>query len=134
MNNLFVYGTLMFSEIAQRVIGLSSTEKAELEDFARYKIIMNGEELFYPAVKPETGKTTNGILFRELTSEQINQLDIFEGTDYRRKKTMIKTDTGGIQAWVYIWNNPPGSILAGEWNPQHFYESLLNDFIRSESL
>ena len=40
LKNVFVYGTLMFSEVAEKVIGCSTDEKAELKEFKRYKIIV----------------------------------------------------------------------------------------------
>ena len=132
MKSVFVYGTLMFSEIAERVLGFTTVEIAELKDYRRYKIQVGQNELPYPAIKKEQGAVTKGKLFRNLTDTQIHQFDEYEGVDYHRETVAIETTEGGVIAEVYVWNNPPGTILSGNWDPEKFEKADLQKFLDSE--
>lgn len=132
MHNLFVYGTLMVKEVSEKIIGLYATENAKLYNYKRYKIFFNNEEQLYPAIVPENGAITEGIVFRDLTMDYIDLLDQYEGDDYSRELVTIETSSAIINAWVYVWKNPHGSTLNGEWSLDNFKKNHLQSYLTSE--
>ena len=132
MHNVFVYGTLMVKEVANAVIGFYATEPAKLLNYQRLKIFFNKIELPYPALIYNKGKTTNGILFRNLNEEYIDLLDQYEGEDYSRIKVNIQAQSEIIEAWVYVWNNPSGAKLNGNWDINEFIRKHLLEYLNSD--
>lgn len=132
MHLLFVYGTLMLKEIADKVIGFHSNETASLSNYKRYKIFSNNYELPYPAVIYKKNALTQGILFRNINDQYLDLLDQYEGEDYERILLNVNTKAGICDAWVYVWKNPPGTKLLGNWNVEEFRKNFLDAYLNSE--
>ena len=134
MKHVFAYGTLMFNEVAFKVIGCITSEKAVLKNYKRYKIERNNMTLPYPGLQYQAGEHTNGRLLKNLSDAQIEQLDRYEGTDYYRKSVTVETQDGTTSAEVYIWKENTGAILLDDWDPDYFFENQLSDFLNSDDL
>ncbi len=99
-NNLFAYGTLMWPEVLEGVIGRRLKGRpATLTGFLRLRVI--GEH--YPAVIPSPGDEVDGLLYDGLTDTDFRHLDRFEGEEYDRVTVCI----GHVSVEVYV--------LAAQW-------------------
>lgn len=119
MTDLFTYGSLMCSDIMEKVTGCAIPgEEAILEGYFRSAI--KNEE--YPGITKRTGSRVHGILYRDLDSNAIRRLDRFEGDLYvRREVEVISKATGKNKAVVYVIRQEYLTILTNEpWSFQNF--------------
>ena len=88
--NLFAYGTLMWPEVLEAVIGRRlSGASVSLCGFLRIR--MKGE--LYPAlIDAQARDEVEGILYRGLTEAEFRHLDRFEGGEYDRREVCIGTE------------------------------------------
>lgn len=86
MNKIFVYGTLMAEPVVTTLIGrMPPHDKARVVGYARHPV----RDRVYPAIIPVTTQhhraaVVEGLLLRDLHEGEMQRLDWFEGTDYRR--------------------------------------------------
>ncbi len=98
--NLFSYGTLMWPEVLEAVIGRRlEGVAASLSGYVRLRV--RGEH--YPAVVPSARDEVEGVLYQNLNTDDFRHLDRFEGREYDRTVVRI----GDVDAQVYV--------LAGPW-------------------
>lgn len=89
--DLFVYGSLLFDDVFRAVTGRSAVcEPAVLPDHARYRV----RGASYPAVVPETGAETNGVVYAALDADTMAALDRFEGDMYTRERVVVRLAAG----------------------------------------
>lgn len=111
--NLFAYGTLMWPEVLESVIGRHlDGVRATLGGYQRRRII--GEH--YPAIIPASGEVVDGILYENLTEADFLHLDLFEGEEYDRVTVQI----GNIEAQAYVLAERWRHIMDKQpWLPEH---------------
>lgn len=118
--NLYAYGTLMAPDIMQAVAGcrLQSVE-ATLEGYRRFGI--RGEE--YPGIIRVKGGRVEGVLYRDVPSEAMARLDLFEGEMYSRDAVMVQPGDKDkpLSAMVYVIKPEFTHLLTSEeWDFQNF--------------
>ena len=79
--NLFVYGTLMNTELLEPLSGIKPVFKPAMLTGYRRVAVRNA---VYPAIYPAEGWVTDGQLLEDLTGRQLACLDAFEGDCYCR--------------------------------------------------
>ena len=113
---------------------LLAIRPAILHDFCRHKV----RYCDYPAIIPQANSAVRGTLVTGLTEGDIYRLDIFEGSDYARKKVKVKLlanvgdDTGeenaegdGIETETYVWISEEEELEHGEWDFGEFVREKL---------
>jgi gamma-glutamylcyclotransferase (GGCT)/AIG2-like uncharacterized protein YtfP len=128
---LFVYGTLLFPEIVDKLIGEVEMKDAVLEHYRRVKVIDHGNSLPYPALIPFEGARTEGKLLHGLTEQQVSILDEYEGHEYERIEVEVQTATGPTAAWSFRWKNDNRAELGGEWDPEEFEREGLMAYLQA---
>jgi len=118
MERVFTYGTLMKG---QRVYGTFGDMKSFCDG------ILNGYGLYeagtYPAAVPVKDFCVYGEIY-EVNEETLKRLDEYEGEGflYLRKRLPIETETGTVEAWVYVYNRDVSSLELrepiGKWTSQ----------------
>ncbi|MEM9942105.1 MAG: gamma-glutamylcyclotransferase family protein [Planctomycetota bacterium] len=77
--NIFVYGTLMFPEVARSLAGkVNQMTPARLTGYARYEATL-GEKANFPFVELDSDQTVAGQVLFGITSRQLAIFDWFEG-------------------------------------------------------
>ena len=99
--NLFVYGTLAIGETLKNILdrdvpGIPAT----LDGYDGSKMVIIDSE-HYPAAEKNTECSIQGLLI-EVTSEELEKLDVYETDAYKRKEVEL---TNGIKAWIYLNKN-----------------------------
>ena len=99
--NLFVYGTLAIGETLKNIIdrdvpGIPVT----LDGYDGSKMVIIESES-YPAAEKNIECSIQGLLI-EVTSEELEKLDVYETDAYKRKEVEL---TNGKKAWVYLNKN-----------------------------
>ena len=99
--NLFVYGTLAIGETLKNILdrdvpGIPVT----LDGYDGSKMVIIESES-YPAAEKNIECSIQGLLI-EITSEELQKLDVYETDAYKRKEVEL---TSGKKAWVYLNKN-----------------------------
>lgn len=131
MNSLFVYGTLMFPEVVEKLIGEFALKDAVLEHFCRVKVLDHGNMLPYPALIHQEGALTEGKLLQGISELQLTILDEYEGNEYERIEVEVNTENGKDRAWCYVWKNENQAELSKDWDPEEFERLALMDYLRN---
>jgi len=125
----FVYGTLMFPNVMQRVCGHTpSACPATLHGYKRSP--MKGRT--YPAISPNTSAEIRGILYTDISLNDIQNLDTFEGDEYVRKTVeVVLEDHTRLRAWAYVIHPDHSHKLTDEdWHPENFEAQDIEAFIK----
>ncbi len=127
---LFAYGTLQVPDIMARVTGKRFEGiPAVLPDYQRSQI--SGAD--YPGIAPSRGVETPGTLFRGLDKEDLDRLDCFEGTLYRRRSVVVLIAPGlQVAAWTYVVKQRFRHRLTGRpWHMVQFMDTGYGRFLRT---
>tara|TARA_B100001765_G_C19260310_1_gene230903 strand:+ start:203 stop:511 length:309 start_codon:yes stop_codon:yes gene_type:complete len=99
--NLFVYGTLTIGETLKNILDRDvSGTPATLDGYDGSKMVIIESES-YPAAEKNIECSIQGLLI-EITSEELQKLDVYETDAYKRKEVEL---TSGKKAWVYLNKN-----------------------------
>lgn len=129
MADLFVYGSLMFSEVFEAVVrGTYESEAAGLSGWRRMKII----DEVYPGLVYGDG-SVDGVLWKDISLEDLRILDVFEGEYYERIPVYVLGQQGeSLQCFVYAVRDRFRHILdSEEWCPSDFEQNGINHFIET---
>ena len=99
--NVFTYGSLMFEEVWGKVVsGRYQSQAAILHDHRRYAIT----GVSYPAMVAMPGEQVAGLLYLDVSADDMARLDAFEGDEYRRDALPVVLASGEtVSAWTYVW-------------------------------
>jgi gamma-glutamylcyclotransferase (GGCT)/AIG2-like uncharacterized protein YtfP len=174
---LFVYGTLMAPAVVETLIQrpipgrpaalVSTSESGRGEhheyEYSRHPVLGQAypglvdwttqPSLVKRSSSDGTPGSTNwirGLLYCDLTEEEMEQLDYFEGDQYEKELCNVQLVTGSnmgelavdsrsdisncsgvtIQATVYVWTNPVSELdVAQDWSFDHFVQNHLSDYV-----
>jgi gamma-glutamylcyclotransferase (GGCT)/AIG2-like uncharacterized protein YtfP len=130
MKNLFVYGSLMFDEVWLQLLGRKhQTLNANLTGYRRVQI--HGQ--VYPGLKNDMQCIVDGVLVFNLSPNEIEKLDRFEGCDYQRESVNVSGDDGcSYPGDVYLIRPRYQHILSNsDWDPQQFKDQYLKYFLNN---
>jgi gamma-glutamylcyclotransferase (GGCT)/AIG2-like uncharacterized protein YtfP len=99
--HVFTYGSLMFEKVWKRVVlGKYENHMGTLHGYRR-RCLKN--ETYPVAFEGSTHERIWGRVYFDLSKEDLERLDVFEGSQYLRQKVDIVLDDGRkIEANVYI--------------------------------
>jgi nudix-type nucleoside diphosphatase (YffH/AdpP family) len=112
--DLFIYGTLRSAALMQAVAGgvLPASIPATLDGY-RVGSVAND---VVPFIEVAAGYQAAGLLFIDLSADQMARLDVYEGAfDFALTEMSIRTQTGSVTAQCYLpsKSNTPG---ADDWS------------------
>ena len=127
MTHLFVYGSLMYESVWQRLVSSRHRKiRARLSGYRRFRI--RGQD--FPGIIKSEGHV-DGIVYFDLDDKTIRRLDEFEAECYYRTSEQV-TDTSGrvFDADTYVVQNAYRSWLDDtEWDQAKFERSGLQRFL-----
>lgn len=99
-DSLFAYGSLLLPEVFEAVTRQSRDGvPAVLDGFRRTKLKGFG----FPAILPEAGMDTSGLIYTALEGAAWRRLDAFEDDFYDRKSVLIRLASGELlEAQTYV--------------------------------
>jgi gamma-glutamylcyclotransferase (GGCT)/AIG2-like uncharacterized protein YtfP len=128
MFKIFAYGTLQVPEVMRAVTGdVFPSQPARLHGYARYCI----RNRAYPGLRREAGSFIDGVLYENVSSRALKNLDAFEDDFYRRETLTVVTGTGSqTDAEVYIVTPAHYRLLVRRsWELERFKETALRGFL-----
>ncbi|WP_297095140.1 gamma-glutamylcyclotransferase family protein [uncultured Draconibacterium sp.] len=128
MMNVFVYGSLLFPEIADGLCGQKlKSEDATLSGYARFAL--KGAD--YPAIIKKDNSAVKGKVLRNLDENAIYLLTFYEGDEYGMAPVKVETDSGIIDAVAFVWMAGNEFLEDFDWSEEKF-ESESLAFYRDE--
>ena len=139
LGNAFVYGTLLFPEVAGRVAGIKGDgEPATLFGYRRYEATTR-ERGNYPAIVKENTASVDGLLHRDLSEEQLEALDKFECIkDHLYKKETATVFVGDEEVTAYIYVADKGldvelkEKMTKAWSSELFRRNDLDWYVENK--
>ncbi|HEV2610607.1 MAG TPA: gamma-glutamylcyclotransferase family protein [Noviherbaspirillum sp.] len=115
--HVFTYGSLMFAPVWEKVVqGSYRSMPATAREHARFDI--SGET--YPDMVPAAGARVDGVIYFDVSADDIAALDAFEGTEYRRHMISVVLGNGDtLKAASYIFIAPE-RLSDALWRPESF--------------
>ena len=127
-NNLFVYGTLLFDEVWNEIVGSSRNKKlAKAHGWTRYYI----NNKLYPGLRYSEDSVVEGLLINDLTQQHWSKLDKFEDDLYTRKliEVILENNTR-VRCHAYIVEQTAYKYLSSvPWEPEKFKQVELEKFM-----
>ena len=128
--NLFAYGTLMFPEVWERVVGRSfRTEAAVLADYAAWQV-RGG---LFPVLVAAAGDVTHGLVYFNLDPTAFIRLDDHESDFYERRPVEVALASGELvacQAYILPSRNSALASTA-RWDAETFRRESLAQYLRT---
>ena len=126
MAHVFTYGSLMFAPVwGKLVTGDYLATKGILPNYAR-RCVKNEE---YPVIFKANEKV-KGVVYYDVSDEDIKVLDDFEGEFYQRITVDIVTHTQTIQAEVYALKEAYFAIIDDKpWDERTFATEGIKPFL-----
>lgn len=126
---LFVYGTLLFSDVLARVAGRRlEGREAVLPGYARHAV----RGVVYPGVVRTPGAATEGRLVEGVDALALARIDRFEGRIYERRRLPVRVAgrAGFVHAGVYVVPPARRHLLDhAPWDPEAFAARHLADYL-----
>jgi gamma-glutamylcyclotransferase (GGCT)/AIG2-like uncharacterized protein YtfP len=129
MNRLFTYGTLMVPEVIETVIGrpVGGSLHATLKEYGCYQV----RDKAFPAIVPDAGQQTRGLLYAAIDQNALQRLDHYEGSLYLRCRVNVQLpDETILDAWTYVFTPMARAQLTDQpWKLDDFVERQLQQFL-----
>lgn len=129
MFHVFTYGSLMFDSVWSRIVaGSYDRSAAILQGYDRKGLL--GEE--YPVIVPSSAHSqVEGIVYHEVSPDDLTRLDLFEGDYYFRKTEQVVTEKMVIiPAEIYVLKEEFYTLISPrKWDPLHFSTTGIHYFI-----
>jgi gamma-glutamylcyclotransferase (GGCT)/AIG2-like uncharacterized protein YtfP len=118
--NLFAYGTLMFPEVWERVVGRPFVaERATISGFAVRRVV---DDVYPVLVHADKCSGVVGLVFRNIDHDTLARLDAYESDFYQRLEviaTLSNSESLACQAYVLPEHNRDAAS-AEAWNADEF--------------
>ncbi len=133
MSTAFFYGTLMFAEVRDALLGRSPrTVAATLAGYRRCSALLP-RRIELPVIQKQEDSRVAGILALGLQRSEMASLDRFEnvrGGLYRRIRCSVETEDGARSTFTYVAGPRLNGLAGGHWDPDRFDREQLGRFLR----
>ena len=121
INHLFVYGTLQHPHVWRGVVnGEYEHVSGRLDGYKPSHL----KGKVYPGLVAEEASFAEGLVYLDVSDEDLKRLDAFEGRDYRRIEVEIDLDDGtDLRCMTYLYIGDSNQVNRMYWR----YENYLLD-------
>ncbi|MBW2383254.1 MAG: gamma-glutamylcyclotransferase [Deltaproteobacteria bacterium] len=124
---LFVYGSLELAEVMRCVTGHEFRARPATLPGHRRRII-RGE--VYPGMVADEHTSVRGVLYEELTEDDLDSLDLFEGEPYQRERVSVVCAGAAVEAFTYVLRSEHARLLTEvAWDRDLFRDRHLSEFL-----
>ena len=129
MQNLFVYGTLLSSEITEKLTGKTfETKYAVLEGYKMYCV----KGCDYPAIIREKGAETKGKILVNVDDSDLKMLSDYEGKEYTKIKVKVLCSNKYEYALTFVWSKDLHLLETRDWDFKDFQKNRLKFYLDDE--
>lgn len=125
--HVFVYGSLMYLPVWSQVVqGVYACENAVAMGFQRHAV----PNETYPGMVRNPAAQVQGIVWLDVSPQDLQRLDAFEGVEYQRETIEINLNKNGssIQAGTYLWRDP-ATLSETLWSVASFESDGMQAFL-----
>ncbi|MBN2636088.1 MAG: gamma-glutamylcyclotransferase [Prolixibacteraceae bacterium] len=127
MESLFVYGTLCFSEITEKLTGKHfKTECAVLKGYRRRRVA--GAD--YPAIVVDSQSEVDGIILKDVDKRSMEIISFYEGEDYSIERLKVTINSQLIEVNVFVWNSAISELQNEDWDGEYFMKNSFSVYIK----
>lgn len=127
MQNLFVYGSLLFPYIMEGLTGRKfKTSEATLYGYKRHRVL--GAD--YPAIIDTKDATVDGKLVFDVDPKSLALLTFFEGDEFSVREVKISLPNEEVTAFAFIWKTGLKYLDETDWDKTVFQQESLQYYIR----
>ena len=130
--SLFFYGTLKASEVRKAVLGENIEYHEATNGFLTHYKVFQVKDANYPLIKFTNNEkdVVKGLLIYNISSDELNKLDKFEGINYFRQYVKINVAGKLYNSQIYI---PDKNLLHSEpWDYEKWYNNDMQNFFNNE--
>jgi gamma-glutamylcyclotransferase (GGCT)/AIG2-like uncharacterized protein YtfP len=120
---LFVYGTLLFPDVLQALLGRRPDSRPATATGWRVATLPSR---VYPGLVSGSG-SVNGRLITDLTRAEWRILDTFEDDTYELRQITL---LDGPDAWAYVYTSDDGQWLRS-WDAERFLSEHLSHYVET---
>jgi gamma-glutamylcyclotransferase (GGCT)/AIG2-like uncharacterized protein YtfP len=128
--NLFAYGTLMFPEVWEQVVGRPfAAERATISGFAVRRVV---DDVYPVLIHADKNSGVDGLVFRNVDHATLARLDAYESDFYQRLEVTATLSNGeclACQAYVLPERNRDAAS-AETWNADEFAVHSLAQYLQ----
>ncbi len=126
MVSLFVYGTLCFPEIIQKLTGKPFvSERAVLKGYQRRQV----KDADFPAIITSSHSEVRGLLLKGLDERSFDVISFYEGDEYRCDDLEVQTENKAVKTRIFVWNSTVEALEDFDWDIDEFAKNLLEIYI-----
>lgn len=126
MQNLFVYGTLLSSEIIEKLTGKTfETTHAVLEGYKIYCV----KDCDYPAIIQQEGSKTVGLLFENMDDFSLAIISFYEGGEYKQRQVKVLCNNKYEAALTFVWSKELRLLENKDWDFEDFQKNRLKFYL-----
>jgi gamma-glutamylcyclotransferase (GGCT)/AIG2-like uncharacterized protein YtfP len=122
---LFVYGTLLFDEITEALLGRALARRPATVPGWRVAALIG---VTYPALVARAGAGATGELLTDLSADETRILDAYEGSYYG---LALLAAADATPVWTYVRAPAAPPVAAGAWSRSAFARDHLAGFLAS---
>jgi len=126
MQNIFVYGTLLFPEILKSLTGKSfKTSPAVLPGYKIHKVKDNN----YPAIIQYNDSITTGLIIENMDDLSFRIISFYEGDEYTKRKLNVVANNESVGALAFVWVKETDLLAEKEWDLSDFKQKHLGYYL-----
>ena len=126
MPNLFVYGSLQFPELVEKLTGEEfNSSPAILKGFQRFAVKRDD----YPAIIENLDSEVHGLLLFDIDERSMEILTFYEGDEYARASVAVTCESGTYDALVFVWSQGIQLLEDFDWDINLFRENSLQIYL-----
>lgn len=126
MQNIFVYGTLLSTEIITKLTGKTfKTIPAILSGFKKYCV----KDCDYPAIIQMDDSSISGKVLENVDDESLKVISFYEGDEYVKQKVTVLINNGYKEVIAFIWVKGTECLENREWDLHYFQKNKLKYYV-----
>ncbi len=127
MQNLFVYGTLLSSEITEKLTGKTfKTTHAVLDGYKMYCV----KDCDYPAILLEQGAEVKGKILLNVDDSALKILSEYEGNEYEKRMVKVMCSNKVEDTLTFVWVKEKDRLENKKWNFAEFQNKKLGYYMK----
>ena len=126
MQHLFVYGSLLFPELTEKLTGKTfKSVVAILSGFKRFAL----KGCDYPAIIPKNSSDVEGLLLLNVDEESMKILTFFEGGEYKKQDVVVTSEKKKYTATAFVWAKSELYPEDFDWDLNTFRKASLQFYL-----
>jgi len=126
MQNVFVYGSLLFTEITIKLTGKSfKISPAELPGYKLYCV--KGSD--YPAIIQQECSKTFGLVIKNVDELSLNIFSHYEANEYEKRRVTVMMNNKPKDVLTFVWAKGCDFLEEREWHLLQFQENSLEHYL-----